>query len=339
MRQLYSAIPGVTSPLSIRVSESHGAATATMTFDCESTTLDIGDTVSADLGYVDEHEVVFNGYVKQIERKAPDDIITVTAQDELVKLADYFIVSSTPDTAFKRRNIIMETLISDLIGLIGLSLYEYTPTSFTIGVSTDIEINIISLYDIVKQLSDIITWSIWADHNGRIYFKNRKPFVMKGTSGQPGDVADVAVNVGNPITDLTVLNIAYSVDELDLRNRVVVYGRQGTDAEESSSLSYDPRSDSDEQILPVGFYKTILAALPYIDETSEAQKAAEYNLNLYNRLTDKISMTMTGSPSLHARSVLEISSTFMSLSGDWYIFSLDHNWTKSGFTTTLELRR
>ena len=342
-KNLYCSIPGITKIESVVITENHSSPSTIAMINAETLSVDIGDQITIDMGYVGDHSQVFQGYVKNIDRKTPKSMYEITAYDELIRASDYFIVSSNPNTPFKRRGFYLEQLVTDLLDLAGLTLTDFDATFFILGVNTDVEVNMISVYDICKQLADIVTWTIWADHNGNIYFRNRKPFLMTGASGQPGDdTPDVAVNVANPIPLEQIMDYVYRVDEKDLRNKVVVYGRNGIYAEASSATSYDPRTDTQEQIVPTTpeiFYKIILAAIPYIDTVAECQDCADYNLYLYNKLTESANITIEGNHSLHARYVIKIADSITNVGGTWYAYSCEHNLSRGGYTTTFDLRR
>lgn len=342
-KRLYCSIPGISSIESVNITENHSSSSTIATITAESISIDIGDQITIDMGYTNNHAQVFQGYVKNITRKVPKDTYEIIAYDELIRASDYFIVSNSPENPYKRRGYYLEQLVTEILDMAGLTLTDYDPTFFILGVNSDVEVNLISVYDICKQFADIVTWTIWADHNGNIYFRNRKPFLMTGASGQPGDdTPDTPMNPGDPIPLERILDYVYRVDEKDLRNKVVVYGRTGIYAEASSSTSYDPRTDSQEQIVPITpeiFYKIILAAIPYIDTVSEAQDCADYNLYLYNKLTESASINVEGDPSLHARYVIAVKNDVPDVNGNWYVYSCDHSLSKSGYTTSLELRR
>lgn len=344
MPKLYASVTGCSEVESISINEGHNSPCAIATILAESHTLDIGDEITIDLGFDDNHSLVFTGYVKTIDRSVPKDTYQIVAYDLMVRATDYFIASSTPETPFKRNNIDLEDLVHDILDLAGLSLdvgnpVYVTPTQFTIGINTDVEVNLISCYDICKQLSDIVTWSLWADHHSNLFFKNRKPYVMDGGSGQPGDVADTPINSGDELLLSEILDYTYKVTEKNLRNKVIVYGNTGTNAEASSPNSYDPRSDTSYAILPADFYKIIVAGLTYIDDVSEAQDAADYNLDLYNRLTENASISILGNPLFHARDVIAIDASGTDIDGNWYIYSCEHNWSSGGYICNMELTR
>ena len=74
-----------------------GAYTATIR--CVSHSVDIGSSVIVYAGYTGNTEKVFSGYVKQINYNHPNKVYEIILYDELIKAVDYFIASSTPDSA------------------------------------------------------------------------------------------------------------------------------------------------------------------------------------------------------------------------------------------------
>jgi len=104
------------------------------------------------------------------------------------------------------------------------------------------------------------------------------------------------------------------------------------------ATSLDPATSTYRQILPSGFYKATVLASPLIDDGSFAQKACNYNLALYNKLTYEVPITVEGDPDLEAKRTVTITSTKGDVSGDWYIYQLEHNWSANGYTTNLLLK-
>jgi len=329
--KLYGTVTNCTSLINISISESHSSSTTTAIIVCESTTLSIGDSIQIDLGYVTDHDVIFTGYVKIIEQTVPDNIYTITATDVLIRAVDYFIVSANPDTPFSRQNIAAEDLVEDVLNLAGITNYTAQATSFTLAINSVAEVNLISSYDYSKSIADIVAWHLWAGRDGTVYFKNRKPYVMTGASGQPGDVADTPIS-GVSITDIgsdkNILSFSYIKSETELRNRIVVQGGIGIYAEASASSPY----------LPAGFYKTVLVANQIIDTQSIAEDSASYNLAMLNRLTKRISASVIGDHRLQARRTVDVDEQYTGIDEDCYIYACSHQWSSSGYTVQLELR-
>lgn len=307
----------ISNILSVSISESHSSQTTMCVVECDSTTYEIGDFFQ--LKEEGTNTIVFTGYVKEITKKEPERIYTITAYDVLIRAADFFIASSTPTNPFKRSNIAAEDLVSDILNLAGLTLHSYDPTSFTFAIYSPLEVNLVSAYDYCKFIADLLTWHLYADYLGNIHFVNRKPYIMNG---------DSAVKT---ITGSSMLSINYGKTDKDLRNRVVVYGSNGVAAEASASSPY----------LPSGYYKTVVVAAPQVfDSQSMAEQAAAYNLALFNRLTYSLNMEIIGDLHLHARSIVNINYPPIGINNElWYVYSIEKRISKTGFTCELELRK
>jgi len=302
---------------SINVMGSHGAQNATATIEAVNTSLNLGDSVTIDLGYSDGHSVVFTGLVKGIQKSEQPIQYTITAIDTLIRAMDYFIVSSTPESPFTRQNISAENLIGDILALSGITNYSGAASYFTLGINNPIEVNLTSAYDYCKFVTDLLAWHLYSDINGKVWFLDRKPYIMGG---------DVSYKT---ITLPSILSANYAEDANNLRNRVVMYGAEGIAAEASAVSPY----------LPAGFYKSAVVSASIIDSQTYADQCVAYNLNLYNRLTRSVSMSVEGDSTLIPRRVLTLSTGLSELDYEWYIYGASHSINSGGFTTDLELRR
>lgn len=326
MNKLYADVTGITSPISINVSENHGASTSTAIIECVSHSLDIGDSITVDMGFTTDHDVVFTGYVKDISRKVPNNTYTITANDVMTRAVDYFIASSNPDQPYSKTNILAEDLVRDLMEMAGLNDFNYDPTYFTLAVNSVAEVNLVGAYDYANSIADLIAWSLYADEAGTVQFVDRKPYV---------------VDSDTPFKTLTTTNflsLTPNLTEKELRNRVVVYGSTGVYAEAKRATSYNPVTGNYEQVLPSNYYKTAVASSSLITVTALAQDAADYNLELYNRLQSIVSATILGDTSIRARKVIHVTDTITGIDGDYYIFMTEHSWSNNGYIVNLELR-
>jgi hypothetical protein len=316
--KLYASATNTTGIISAQVNNSHTAQTAVAQIEAINTTLDIGSYVELDLGYTDNHLKVFSGYVKYIELKEPTKTYSITASDVLVRAMDYFIAASNPDAPLNYKNIKAETLVGNVLSQAGLTNYVGDSTLFTFGINNSFDVNLTSSYDYARFICDILSYNIYADLNGQIHFTRRLPYVV------PGDVSIGTITTSNSIS------MAYSKTDKDLRNRVVVYGAEGIHAEASAVSPY----------LPGGFYKSVVVAAPTVfDNQGMAQQSADYNLELLNKLTESVSLTMIGNPLIQPRQVATVVNTSLGVSGDWYIYSVSHTLNNSGYQTQVELRR
>jgi len=328
---IYGDVTGMTDLISVEVSNAHNSSTSTAMITCRDISVDLGDEISVDLGYVGNHQEVFTGYVKQVERKTPDGTYSVTAKDKMVRALDYYFASSNPDTPFSRSNILAEDLVRDVLAVAGLTSFVHDNTYFTFATGeVNADVNLVSAYDYANGIADLLAYHLYCDYNGTVHFINRKPYPMTGDSGQPGDTND-ETGVGDAshtFTDDEILGIRYKYDERDLRNRVVVYGAEGIFAEASASSPY----------LPSGFYKTSVLSSYII--TGNAQDIADYNLDMFNRLTYETEIETIGNPNLQARQILRLNQTFIDgINVNWYAYALDHRWSRAGYINTMVLRR
>jgi hypothetical protein len=70
-----------------------------------------------------------------------------------------------------------------------------------------------------------------------------------------------------------------------------------------------------------------------------ADQAADYNLELLNRLTQKVTITMVGQTGIVPRTIADVTISDLGITGKWYVYSVSHDWSKAGYTTTMELRK
>ena len=327
---LYYSITGVQAGdlIALTVTHSHASTTAIASFEVKTLRHSIGDHIDISLGYTTNNSQVFSGYVKSIERSVPDNTWIVNANDDLIKAIDFFIVSSNPADPLTYQNISAEDLVESILGLAGLNSVDADATSFTFGVSNAFEVNQVSSFDFCRSISELLAWTLWCDENGTIHFKNRKPFVMSDSEPQPGWSND-SDSTGYTWSDITTLTVSHGTNEADLRNRVVVYGGTGIYAE-----AYDSGS-------PYYHYKTaVLADVGLVDSQGVADDIAAYNLHLLNRISESISASVIGDPSLLPHRVVTVNSTALSISSTlYYIVSATHTLNSSGYVTNLELRK
>lgn len=316
--KLNCTVTGTTGIISVQITGSHSAQTATAQVEAIATTLDIGSYIEIYLGYVGDTALVFTGYVKSVEIKEPTKTYYLTCADVLVKAMDYFIASNNPDAPFKRKNIKAENLVRDVLALANITNYTGDNTLFTFGINNDVEVNLTSSYDYSRFIADILAYILYADLTGKVHFTRRLPYIVGG---------DVPVGT---LTIADATSMSYSKTDKDLRNRVVVYGAEGIFAEAKATSPY----------LPAGFYKTVVVAAPTVfDNTNMAQQSADYNLALLNKLTYNCNATIIGNPHLQPRTAITVVNQSLGISGNWYVFGVTHSFTSAGYTTGLDLRR
>lgn len=321
MKELSYSITGVGAGdlEQVIIREAYNTPSAGCVITAYDTTLDLGDSVTVSLGYGGSNTKVFQGYVQGMERSVPSHTITITCEDVLTKAVNYFIASDDPDNPLTYSNISSEDYVENVLAEAGITNYEAdVPATFTWATDAPAEVNLVTSWQAAKEMADMLAWHIYADRNGKVWFNDRRPYDMGS------DSADFTYN---ETAGTNVLSLSYSKSIEELRNRVVVYGREGIQATASQSSPY---------LYDAGYYKTAVIAHPLIQTQSQAQTTADYNLELYNRLTQVVSMTVEGDPNLTARKFATITgSTFTTVSGLWFLYSVQHKFGPQGYTVDL----
>ncbi len=316
---LTATVTNTSNILSITVSDSHTSPTSTAQITAENTGLQVGDAVTIVMGYVGDTFTAFTGFVKEIELKEPEMFYTISCANVMIRAVDFFIASSSPTTPFTWSNISAEDLIQEVLELSGLTSFNMENTLFTFAVHNPVEVNLTGAFDYARFLSDIIAFNLYADNNGTVQLKNRRPYPV------PADPS--VATFGND----DVLTASYDVSDRDLRNKVIVYGTGTITATASASSPY----------LPAGYYRTVVVAAPgVIDTQSMASQSAAYNLDLLNKLTYKLSLSLIGVTDIFARSCVTVNLPELNISSEkFYVYAMEHNWSRTGYITNLELRQ
>lgn len=316
---LYASVTGCSNILSVNVSDSHTAPTATATITCLNSSLDVGDSVDVDIGYTGNHSQVFSGYVKNVQRSQSPTQYEISCANAMVRAVDFFIASTNPQNPYSAQNIAAEDLIEDLMAMAGLTNFVAGNTNFTFATKgVPLEVNLVSVYDYSKFIADLLAWHIYADINGQVHFISRPPFP------EGGDPSVATLSNSN------LIDVAHWRSDRDLRNRVVVYGAEGVFGEAKASSPY----------LPSGFYKSVVVAAPTVIDTHVmAQQSANYNLAKLNRLTVGGTAVIIGDPDIVARDCVTVNKSDIGMTGKWYVFGCEHDWSREGYKTNLELRK
>lgn len=319
MQRLAATVTNTSNLISVVVTDSHTSPTSTAQIIAESTSLQIGDLITIFLGYVGDTFKVFTGYVKEIEVKEPEKFYIITAANVMIRAVDYFIASSTPTNPFSRSNISAEDLIQDILELSGLDDFDMEATSFTFAVHNPVEVNLTGAFDYARFLADVIAFNLFADNEGTVKLRNRRPYPV------PADTSVYSFDVTN------IVSASYDVSDRDLRNKVIVYGSGDINAEASEPSPY----------LPDDYFRTVVVAAPGVIDTQEmADQSAEYNLELLNKLTYRLSLSCLGTTDIEARTCVDVDIPELGLDEEqFYVFGVEHNWSRAGYLLNLDLRK
>ena len=322
---LYMTCTGISSAIrEVTLTESMAQAAVTADIICTEHSLSIGDTVTLDLGYADNHAVFLtDAIVKSITYRRPEHNYLISVADQLVKAVDYFIASDDPDAPLTVSNIKAEDLIDTLLALAGLTNYTGESTIFTYATQAPAKINLVTVWQMVETIARVCGGTVYCDSAGQIHFTTRKPYI--GGS----DTAEHTFTVGAS-GDIEAISFLKS-DEW-LRNRVVVYGL--------NSLGIKATASASSPYLPGGFYKTLVVAHELIDTVAEAQRTADINLTMFNRLTETVTLQALGKPSIRARDIVAVTEVFTGLSAaEFVVFAAEHSLGPSGYSMNLTLTR
>jgi len=315
MYRIYHSVTNTSGIISIKFQEAHQDTAPMLVVEAETSTLTNGDAVTCDLGYVGDHNTVFSGYVKEVTKSTSPTKVKISAYGILVRASDYFIASTNPDNPFTRTGITAEALVGQVLALAGINSYGYEATSFTF---TEVEVNLASAYEYCHGIANTLAWYLYADQNNKAWFIERWNGLMDGDTPT------------KTIDNTKLIETSRVINTRDLRNRVVVYGRNGIHAESKSSSPH----------LPSGFYQTVVASAEWITKQNQANLAASRNLALLNKLGETCRIAMLGDSSYAARQIVTFNYSPIGASGNWYVESVDHSITSTGgFTTILSLKK
>jgi hypothetical protein len=325
MKELTYSITGIGAGdlESLLINEAYNTPVSNAVITAYDTTLGLGDTVSISLGYGGSNTKAFQGYVTSLDWSVPKHTITITCEDVLTKAVNYFIASDDPDNPLTYSNIASEDYVENILNEAEITNFEAdVPNTFIWATDLPAEVNLVSAWQAIDEMANMLAWHIYADRNGKVWFTDRRPYIMTG---------DTSSHSFDETAGTDVLALTYSKSTEELRNRVVVYGREGIQATASQSSSY---------LYSPTYYKTAVVAHPLIQTQNQAQRTADYNLELYNRLTELVSMEVEGDASITAREIATVQgSSFTTVSGEWFIYAVRHTFGQQGFTTSLNLVR
>jgi len=332
IRNLYSDVTvGGTSldALSIDVSEGYKQTCARCSIEVEDIK-DVGlnDEISLDLGYDTDHSEIFTGFVDEISHTRTPDTYVIEGRDTLKLAIEYWLVTTDIDNPWSRSNIAAEDLVYALLDeaqVFSYATYSGDTTGFTFGTQNDAEFNLMSVWDAVRTINHILAYHCY-EKNDVIYFT--RVFPEPAGSRTSDNHIIQSGNSGN----LTFIEYAYSTD--NLRNKVVVFGRDGIYAEDSAASPHLPST-------PETFYKTAIVSSELIDTQSMADDSATYNLNLYNRLTEFSRIDVEGNPHVRAYDTVEVTESLTEMSNElWFVYSATHTWNvNGGYTMSLSLSK
>ena len=293
-------------------SDAYKTPIAKFQFETNTASIDwLGKAVTASLAVGALDESVFAGFVDDVSYTRLPGTYAVTASNNLRLAKEHWLVPSDLESPWSRSNIAAEDLVQALLSEAGISDYSGASSGFTFGTSSPAEFSLVSVLDAIEQINNILVYSIYMI--GSTTYWQR---VLPVPSGAPSST----------LTDFISISRVTGTD--NLRNKIVVFGKDGIKAEASAVSPY----------LPAGFYQTAIVSSALIDSQSMAQQSADYNLILYNKLTEQLKVDIEGDPRINVRDTVRITYSPLSIDEDWFVYSLQHSFDDT-FTTSMVLRK
>jgi len=317
-KDVYLAASGCSAVRHIDTDASYGKFSSSAIVECDATTLTMGDAITIDAGYTDQHQNIFEGYVAKIEYLRPDNLIRLTCYDRLILAANYFIVADDPEAPFQRNNILSFDLIKDLLALasplLTTDIYDDTSLTFTWGTNDDgARFNLQSVADACNFIAQTTGNILYCGPSGHIHFSPRKPYA------EAGDTSTHSFTSGS--VSPNIIDIQYSAATDKTRNVVKIFGKTPLSAQASAPNSY----------LVVD--QTMVVASDMLDTDELCQGAADVNLELLNHLTESLDLTVIGDPSVRVLGIADVTDDFIGFSArKVFLYKVAHNIDqKSGY--------
>ena len=297
--------------VSISYSNAYKTPISKINFETNSATIDwLGKAVTLSLTNESDVRQVFSGFVDDVGETRFPDVFEVTCSNILQRARNHWLITNSLDTFWTRSNIAAETLVGDLLAEAGLTNYSGDTSLFTFGTNGDVEFQLLSVMDAIDQINNILAYSIYMD-GATIRWSQKFPT----PEGSPTITLD------------KFIAISKTVGTKNLRNKVVVFGKNGIYAEASEVSPY----------LPTDFYQTAIVSSELIDSQSMANSSVDYNLELYNKLGQELRIDIEGNPNLKVMDTIHITHSPLDIDDDWFVYSVNHTFEET-FTTTAILR-
>ncbi len=317
------------SPTSVQVAEGYKQTCGRCSIEVEDIkNVGLNDEISIDMGYATDHAQMFTGFVDEITYQREPGTYMIEGRDALKLAIEYWLVTTNIDNPWSRSNIAAETLVYDLLNeaqVFAYATYSGDTSNYTFGTQSPAEFNLMSSWDAVRTILHIIAYNCY-EKNGVVYFT--RVFPEPAASRTSSEHIVQSGEGGN----LVFIEYTYNTD--NLRNKVVVFGKDGIYAEASSASPYLPST-------PNTFYKTAIVSSELIETQSMADSSANYNLSLYNRLTEFSRIDVEGNPHVRAYDTVEVTEPLTEMNSElWFVYSADHTLNiNSGYTMSLSLSK
>jgi hypothetical protein len=312
--------------LEVEVQEGHKQTCSRCTITVEDTKdVTLNDEITIDMGFDNNHTTIFSGFVDEIVYTRLPGTYEISGRDVMKLATEHWLVSPNIENPWSRRNIQAENLISDLLSEAQIDAYasfDLDTSNYTFGVQGPAEFNLMSTWDAIRTICHILAYNCYAEDDV-VYFSRVLPEPAEGKTSNAHEFT--TGDSGNII----LVDYGYNTD--NLRNRVVVFGKDGIKAEAKTSSPYLPNT-------PSTFYKTAIVSSELIDQQSMADDAASYNLNLYNRLTEFMRIDAEGDPNIRVRDTVLVNESYTGNNDLWFVYAINHRLSaEEGYSMSMDL--
>lgn len=303
---------------SLRISENWKSGAATFTAQTTDTVAAVpGAACTVSLGE-NSASLQLTGYIDSLEVDYRTGVTQVVGRDIMRRAVEYFLAPQSDGRAeFYTTAVDFCTNVSNLLALAGLTL---APGASGYIAYPECPLVCMSVWDAVAQFTQLIAWRVWADHHGTLHMASDQLTVPA-----PSHTIDNSAG-GNTTVMQSVLNL--SSDETV--NKVIVLGAQLTATHKAYGVATDLAS-------PISWSKAAVISQGYIGSDAEAQDIADYNLSLYKPLTQIARVQILGGEDIFVGDGVEM--TDGDFDGDWLVYELIKEATKTGMLTSLTMRR
>jgi len=281
--------------------------------------LQLGNTVEVHMGYRDKLNLLFFGYITNIEydfSSGDTPTISVTAMD-----ISFFMMRDGEPKIWS--NTTIEKVVRELGGKYGITNHSIRPTNKT---EEKIAKNVESDYDFIMNEAKRLNYDFFVVGK-RLYFRNKNEDttpVMKLEWGKQLTSFRVEHDIADQVTKVVVIGKP--------KNKKTVFKATSTSVTKIGSNS----KTGPNLLKKLGEFVEVLQRT--VDDQADAQKQADARMQEHSEKLVVARGATIGLPELRAGRYITISGLGGSLNSTYYIEKAQHQYDSSGYKTSLTLK-
>lgn len=312
---------------SIVIDRDFDQASGTCTITCpRKWSVEPNDPVEVEQGYAGYNRRTFTGYVDDVDKESFPKHMVIRARDVLKRAIDNFIVDE-----IQYASVQAENAVRDLLERSGIYNSSLDTTDFTVGDVEPAKFSLISAFDAIRSVADLIGWRCWAESDGTVVF--RKVYPRGATTYRW--LYKKAPTFGS---ESGIIHIDHTFSDIDLRNWIEVWG--WTNPTTGVTIEAEAHADSPYVPDPPRYRKAVISS-EIIDTQDMAQWIAERVLGDLNQLVNRLEATVQGNPRLHIGNTVRIVEDWTDLSSgaNYFIYGISSEMRGDGlYQMSLDLR-